>query len=461
MGGNPEVERAIEVLLRELGATRARRALAERAGLRFERRLALNDELTGLANRSLLYEQLVRGLAKRRRHGTALAVLLLDVDGLDRVNDAHGRDAGDEVLLAIAGRLDDVVRPTDTVSRFSDDEFVVVLEDLEDEVQAVRIAERLSTRLAAPVVVGEAQIAARVSGGLALASLGSDPDELVGRADAALARAKDAGGGRVELFDADLRERADRRADVEQRLRLAVERGELDIVYQPRVDVRTQRLDGFEALVRWEGAEDASDGGVDLASVAEQTGLMVPIGHWALLEAARQARLWEQAGHPLTVAIGVSPRQLAEGDVPGAVRDALERTGASPTTLALQIAGAAAEDALAVANALRELRATGVRIALGGLGGRHATLEHLRRLGVHEVGIDPALVGALPSSGEDDALVRAIVGMAAALRVIVIADGVSTEEQLDALREAGVDLVQGPVFGAPLEASAVDALLGE
>src|SRR6185312_10018553 len=130
MGGNHDVEHAIEVLLRELGATRARRALAERAGLRFERRLALNDELTGLANRSLLHEHLVRGLAKRRRHGGVLAIRLLDVDRLDAINDAHGRDAGDEVLLAIAGRLDDVVRPTDTVSRFSGDEFVVVLEDL-------------------------------------------------------------------------------------------------------------------------------------------------------------------------------------------------------------------------------------------------------------------------------------------------------------------------------------------
>src|SRR4051794_26490572 len=449
-------EGAQDVLVRRSGEPGAlRRAIAmsvERKGL--EARLAhqaLHDDLTGLPNRALFLDRLGQALPRLGRHATSLAVLFLDLDKFKAVNDVLGHAAGDELLRAVAARLEGILRAGDTAARLSGDEFAVLCEDVAGERHAVGVAERVAEALRAPFRLGGGdEVNVGTSVGIALATEPTeDPDTLLREADAAMYRAKERGGGVYEVFDDGMRARTARRRETEVSLRRALELGELAVRFLPQVELETGEICGAEALVRWNDPERGLVGPLEFIATAEETGLILPIGAWVLEEACRLSRRWPG----LVTAVNLSPRQSWHPDLVDVVAGALERTGADPGTLLLEIGEAAvSEDLEAGAATLRRLEALGVRLALDDFGTGPSSLRALQRLPVDEVKIDGSLVSALGTDEQAGAFVGAIISLAHALGLRTVAEGVETAVQADALRALGCDLAQGFFFHRPLDA---------
>jgi diguanylate cyclase (GGDEF)-like protein len=449
---DPWILRSKVAVFVDLYLERKRAQAAERALLH----QAFHDTLTGLPNRVLFLDRLGQALARRERRPMEVAVLFLDVDRFKWVNDSLGHAAGDQLLVAVAGRLHSVLRPGDTVARFGGDEFVLLCEELGDEREAFAVAQRLNRALADPFHLKGREVGLTASIGIALASTSTHdtPDALLRDADAAMYRAKERGRDRIELFDEDMRSRALSRLETESALRRAIDQGELRVHYQPVIELATGRVTGLEALVRWQHPERGLMPPSEFIPVAEETGLIVACGAVVLTEACTQVARWNaQQIHrpPLPVSVNLSPHQVLSQGLPELVADALERSGLDPRLLCLEITETVLiEDAASSRAALDALKELGVTLAVDDFGTGYSSLLYLRRFPVDVLKIDRSFVVGLGTNVEDTAIVAGVIRLAHALGLLAVAEGVETPEQAARLKELGCDLAQGYYWSRPL-----------
>jgi diguanylate cyclase (GGDEF)-like protein len=425
----------------------------------------LRDPLTSLPSRVLFNNHLGQALERlQRRRGRYVAVLFLDLDRFKVINDSLGHTAGDKLIVAVADRLRHSLRRHETVARFGGDEFAILCEDIIDEQDAIAVGERVLRSFATPFHLAHGDTMSSASLGIALsADPDQDVEELIRDADAAMYRAKEAGGGRLMLFDEVTRQRALTRLHTERALRVALEREEFRVYFQPEVSVETGSIVGLEALVRWEHPDDGLVGPDTFIALAEETGLIVPIGTWVLNEACRLAQRWQAEradDEPLVVRVNVSARQLAHSDLIDIVAAALERTGMDPSQLCLEVTESVlVEDPESSVRTLGALKALGVKIAVDDFGTGYSSLEYLRTFPVDCVKIDRSFVRGIPHSSEDVAIVNAVIELGHALGLSVTAEGVETAEQLGNLQTTGCDTAQGFLFSRPEHPDVVQRLL--
>src|SRR6266516_3960828 len=433
------------------------------------RHRVLHDSLTGLPNRLSFVDSLNDALERATASGSPVGILFLDLDHFKLINDSMGHHAGDELLRAVAPRLRAHLRPGDIVARSGGDEFGILVDRLADEDEAVAIAERVATTFAEPYPLGGADHFVTASIGIAVAHPGGreplDAKMLIRDADAAMYRAKERGRARCELFDAEMRARALRRLEVERELRHALERDELVLHYQPLVALGSGEITGLEALVRWRHPERGLLDPRDFVPVAEDSGLIEPIGRWVQESVCRQVLEWHEQRpdqRPPDLSVNLSARQVAHRDLAHSVAEILTRTGLDPAHLRLATTESVLveESATAIAT-LEALRKIGVGLVLDDFGTGYSSLAYLNRFPIDALKIDRSFVDALGVEQERTAIVEAIVGMARALSLDVIAEGVENEAQLSELRRLGCDYAQGHLFSRALPAEKISALLGD
>ncbi len=432
------------------------------------RHRVLHDALTGLPNRLSFVDAVNDALRRATASGSPVGVLFLDLDHFKLINDSMGHHAGDELLQAVAPRLRTHLRPGDIVARFGGDEFGILVDRLADEDEAVAIAERVATTFAEPYPMGGAEHFVTASVGVAVAHPGGtdpvDAEMMIRDADAAMYRAKERGRARCELFDAEMRARATHRLEVERELRNGLEHQELVLHYQPMVTLGSGEVTGLEALLRWQHPERGLLDPQDFVSIAEDSGLIEPVGRWVQETACRQALEWHDQRpdqRPLDIAVNLSARQVAHRDLAATIAEVLARTGLDPARLRLEITESAlveeSANAVATLEALSEL---GISLVLDDFGTGYSSLAYLNRFPFDALKIDRSFVDALGVEQERTAIVEAIIGMARALSLDVIAEGVENEAQLSELRRLGCDFAQGHLFSRALPAEKVTALLG-
>jgi diguanylate cyclase (GGDEF)-like protein/PAS domain S-box-containing protein len=425
------------------------------------RHAALHDELTGLPNRRLVRDRI--GQALRRRGGGQVAVLIVDLDRFKVINDSLGHAAGDELLLAVAPRLREAIRPSDTVARLGGDEFVVVCEGLADPRDAVAVAERIAATIMQPVALADGPHHLSASVGIALADCPSaTADSLLRDADAAMYRAKERGRGRYELFDELMREQVLLRMRTENELRRALDGGELRVHYQPIVDLGDRRPIGVEALVRWQHPDRGLLAPGEFIGVAEEAGLIGELGLWVLRESCRDAAAWQQAfGPDLWLSVNVSGRQIAQPAFPAKVADIVLASGLATGSLMLEITESVLiDEADAPMTVLAELRDRDLRLVLDDFGTGFSSLSYLQRFPLDGLKIDRSFVAALEEGTRDGAaIVDALARMASGMSLHLVAEGVETEGQAVRLAELGCTYAQGYLFARPMPADEVSAYL--
>jgi diguanylate cyclase (GGDEF)-like protein len=404
---------------------------------------ALHDSLTGLPNRLLLADRLEQACADARRHGRQVGVAFLDLDHFKRINDSLGHAAGDALLLQVAGRLTGIMREGDTLSRYSGDEFVIVWRDLANAEDMVMLGVRLSEVLALPFDLGDTSVNLSASVGVA-ASDAASADELLMEADAAMYDAKRHGGARLRVFTGELRQGVEDLMKTEVELRRALNRSELVLHYQPVIDLDTAQPVAVEALARWQHPERGLLAPDHFIPVAESSGLIVPLGRWAVDQACRDAAAFTGAAQALDVAVNLSVRQLTQPDVVEHVRGALQRSGLDPQRLMLEVTESVfMQDADAAAVALNGLAQLGVRIAIDDFGTGYSSLLYLRRYPISALKLDRVFVSGIGLSLNDEAICRSVVSLAHAVGATSIGEGVETVEQFAALRALGCQQAQG------------------
>lgn len=424
--------------------------------------LAHHDALTGLPNRLLLFDRIEHGIDAARRGRCAMALLMLDLDHFKDVNDGFGHLAGDELLQLVARRLTARLRGVDTVTRLGGDEFAVLLEGIARPRDAALVAKKIVDALAEPWrLSNSAEVRVGVSVGISLfPEHGGSAEELLARADAALYRAKTEGRGRFSFFSDDLTRAALRRINLEAMLRGAIQREELQLHYQPQFELKTGRVVGAEALLRWSDPSEGAIAPAQFIPVAEETGLIATIGAWVIGEACRQGRRWIDAGlGPLRVAVNLSPKQLRHGDVCATVSTALAATGFPAAMLELEVTERALFEREDESDAiLRQLRAMGVRLAIDDFGSGYSSLAHLRRFPLDALKIDRSFIGDLTARQDHGEIVSAIIAMAHSLGLAAVAVGVEREEQLAFLTGRGCDAYQGHLKSPAVAVEAFEAL---
>jgi diguanylate cyclase (GGDEF)-like protein/PAS domain S-box-containing protein len=422
-------------------------------------RMALHDPLTGLANRALMQDRLEHALADRRARQHA--VLLLDLDDFKAVNDTSGHEAGDAVLSAVARRLESSVRPADTVARLGGDEFVVLMEDVEGRRDVVPVAERLLRRLREPVEWGDEEFTVGGSVGVTFTDAGDGRgmDDLLRDADLAMYVAKAGGKNRVRVFEHGMREEVVAQDELVRDLRAAVPTGELRVLYQPQVDLRSGAVTGVEALARWQSPTRGLVEPAGFIPVAEASGVIDEIDDWVITQACAQLRTWDDAGLPaLRVAVNVSPRRLATGGLAVSIAAAARDAGIDPGRLEIEVPEdvAAGPDAAA---GIREVRALGVHVAIDDFGTGTSSLTRLQDLPLDRLKIDPSSVALLAAGAVAGSVADAVIALGNSLGLQVVAEGVEEPAQLAALRSLGCDAAQGHLFGAPVPAATVERLV--
>jgi diguanylate cyclase (GGDEF)-like protein/PAS domain S-box-containing protein len=429
-------------------------------------RQAFYDPLTNLPNRALFLDRLKHlFLRGRRALGSPLfALLYLDLDRFKSINDSLGHAAGDELLIGAGRRLERCLRPGDTLARLGGDEFTVVLDEIGNEADATGVAERIHAELAAPIEVNGFEVFTTVSVGIALSSAGYDcPEDMLRDADTAMYRAKAAGRARHQVFGGDMHQRAMSSLQIETDLRRALERGEIVPHYQPIVDLETGGVVAFEALARWQHPTRGMVPPDLFIPVAEETGLVGPIGEWMLAEACRQAREWQRkypAWAALEMSVNISARQLSQGTLPAEVERVLGATGLDPACLTLEITESALMHNLSTgAGVIQRLYAMNVGLHLDDFGTGYSSLAYLNNFPVHALKVDRSFVNRMDSAPQQSAIVRAIVSLAHNLGMEVIAEGVETPAQAEALRALRCQRGQGFLFSHPLPAEAAGRLL--
>ena len=424
----------------------------------------LRDPLTGLPSRLLYLNNLKLALDRLGRGPSrSVAVLFLDLDRFKVINDSLGHGAGDQLLEAVAERIGHSLRRHETLARFGGDEFVILCEDIFNDGDAVAVAERVLKAFSLPFHLESGETMAAASIGISVTSDPTqDPDNLIRDADAAMYRAKGAGGARVVLFDEVTRERALARLHNENAIRKAIERDEFRVFFQPEVSIDGEHIIGLEALVRWQHPERGLLGPGEFISLAEETGLIVPLGTWVLRDACRRAVAWQRtrpADQPLTLRVNVSARQLAQESLRETVATIIKETAIEPALLCLEVTESVLiEDPEESIRTLTELKQLGVGIAIDDFGTGYSSLEYLRRLPVDCVKVDRSFVRGLPDNEEDVAIVNAVIELGHALKLKVTAEGVETTDQMDNLRSAGCDTAQGFLFFRPEPPEVVEKL---
>jgi len=425
---------------------------------------AFHDPLTDLPNRRLFLDRLGHALARtRRRAGSTVAVLFMDLDDFKVINDTLGHEAGDRVLVAVGERLERCLRPEDTLARFGGDEFVVLVEDVEGPERAVWIAERLTDGLEGPLDLEGRELFVRASVGIALGtSRTKSAEDLIRHADAAMYRAKAEGSG-YAVFDPALYERAVWRLRLRSDLRRAVEREEFVLHYQPIYELGSRGVWGVEALVRWRHPQQGLLDPSEFVALAEDTGLIVPIGRWVLEEACRRMKGWQQShprGAPLRVIVNFSAKQLRHPGCVGHIGETLRRSGLEARMLGLDVTESVFIHAFeANTLALRRIEDLGVGLSIDDFGTGYSSLSYLKRLPAKVLKIDKSFVRGIVEDDEDKAIVQMVIDLAHTLGMKVVAEGVESEGQAALLEEMGCDMVQGFHFARPLPPEAVPAIL--
>ncbi len=427
------------------------------------RHRALHDPLTGLPNRTLFVDRVHHALALAARDGGTVAVLGLDIDRFRLVNDRLGHERGNELLAELAQRLAALLPAGDTLARLGGDEFAVLCEGLPGERGAIEVAQRLLDALGAPVVLGDHPVFVNASIGIAVSDGQSHSAEaLVHDADVATERAKKLGGARYELFDAGFRQRMVARLALEEDLRGALARDELELYYQPLVDLDERRIVAVEALVRWRHPRQGVVLPGEFVPVAEESGLIVPLGRWVLREACRQLARWtaDPAIDLPCLTVNLSGRQLAEASLPDELAGILRQTGVQPDRLGLELTESVLmQETTSPTAVLQDLKGLGVRLMLDDFGTGYSSLNHVKRFPIEAIKVDREFTAGVAEDEGDRHILRAIVSMASAMDVAVIAEGVETREQARWLRHLGIKLVQGFAFGRPAPAAAIEELL--
>lgn len=425
---------------------------------------AFHDALTGLANRALFIDRVTHALDRAQRQDGPVAVLFLDLDDFKVVNDSLGHPAGDQLLVAVAERLKDSTRPGDTVARFGGDEFALLLESGRMPEAAQTVATRVAEALKAPICVGTEDVSVRASIGIALGQPPVEgPDGLLRDADLAMYMAKRNGKGRFEMFRPAMHEEAVRRLEVAADLRRAIDGGQLEVFYQPIVDVHTATAVGAEALVRWHHPTRGLVAPIEFISVAESTGLIVPLGKWVLNEALRQAQSWYRSGltdDAFYISVNLSGRQLQDPALLDDVSEALRESGLASSAVVLEVTESVIMEDLPTAVArLHGLKDLGLRLAIDDFGTGYSSLSYLRNLPMDVVKIDKSFIDRIALDPEGAAMVRSVLDLTSALGLISIAEGVEHNDQLTLLDELGCDNVQGYLFTRPVPAAEFDGTL--
>jgi diguanylate cyclase len=428
---------------------------------------AMHDALTGLPNRTLFLDRLKHALLRAKRHHTLLGVMFLDLDTFKPVNDTYGHETGDQLLVALAGRLQDGLRGSDTAARFGGDEFMILCEDVTERQDVLNIAQRILNTIEEPFLIGGERLTVRASMGISIADGQSDSAEsLIRNADAAMYGARESERP-YQVFDDGIRTRVHERLEMERQLRRAVTDGGFRLLYQPQVSLRSGEIVGLEALLRWDHPTRGLIEPVEFNWLAEETGLVGAIDDWVLAEACRHAALWVEAGPsrtPLRVCANLSSRGSAEIGLVETVRRAITEAGIEPSSLCLEITETVVlRDAEAAIETLRALKDLGVTISMDEFGSSQSSLGALKRFPLDMLKVDRSFVAGLGeegADGEDAAIVSAVINMAHALGLVTVADGVETREQLEYLKSVECDIGQGHYFARPRPSEAIAELLG-
>lgn len=418
-----------------------------------EQHLAYHDMLTNLPNRLLFYDRMRQALAHARRYSGLVAVLFLDLDGFKAINDRHGHAVGDRLLQAVATRLKGNMRQSDTIARLGGDEFTILLTGIKSMKDVSRTAQKVLSVVSRPFAIDGHQLGVTCSIGVSVFPHdGSDTESLIKRADFAMYRAKNQGKANYQHFDITVVSQAPKQASFENDLRKAIVNHELRIHFQPQVSLATGQITGVEALVRWQHPEFGLLPPSEFIPLAEETGLIVPLGEWVLRSACIQNKVWQVAGYePLPVAINLSARQFREIGLPETVARVLHETGLSPNFLMLEITETnAMQDVEYTISTLEVLKDMGLGIALDDFGTGHSSLSYLKRFPIDLLKIDKSFVQDAPDDPDDACIITAIVGLSQNLGMKVIAEGVETEKQLAFLRAIRCEQMQGFFFSRPL-----------
>jgi diguanylate cyclase (GGDEF)-like protein/PAS domain S-box-containing protein len=427
---------------------------------------ALHDSLTGLPNRTLFVDRLQTAFRSAQRASAAsFAVCYLDFDRFKLVNDSFGHAIGDKLLIEIAARLRILIPTGETIARLGGDEFGILIEDVDGTMNAMSMTDVIRNELARPFDLLGGRVQSTVSIGVANWSRSYErPEEILRDADTALSHAKRAGRDRCEIFSPEMHEASVRFLENETELRSAVDRGEFRAFYQPIVDLSTARLVGFEALIRWEHPDRGSISPGEFIQVAEETGLIYPIGEWMLRQTCRQLAAWQRVyveAKDISVAVNVSAKQFMQADVGALVSRVLEETGIRPESLKLELTESVmAENLSHVANVMSSLKQLGVKLSIDDFGTGYSSLSNLHLLPVDTLKVDRSFVNHMDDGSENREIIKTIVSLANSLRLDLIAEGIETEEQLVQLRNLGCGYGQGFYFAPPLDANAAEALIG-
>jgi diguanylate cyclase (GGDEF)-like protein len=425
--------------------------------------MATHDSLTGLPNRTLILDRVEQMLVRSRRNHTPVAALFIDLDNFKSINDTLGHEAGDELLRAVAARLDGVVRATDALGRLGGDEFVVLAEDLSLAAGPELVAERLLEALKQPFTLGGPEgattLTVTASVGIATGDRASAGD-LLRDADIAMYRAKWDGKNRYVVFEAVMQDAVQRRMQLEMDLRVALENDEFFLVYQPTFDLRDMSPTGLEALIRWRSPARGIIQPDDFIPTLEETGLIVEVGKWVLEEACRQGAKWREAGHEIGMAVNVSARQLDTDEFISEVRDALSHSGLEPSALTLEITETSLmRNAGQTARRLAAIKQLGVRLAIDDFGTGYSSLAHLQQFPVDALKIDRSFISGLIDNQEGETLLHALVQLGKALSIETLAEGIEHQQELSLLQDEQCDSGQGFLFARPLDADATEAFL--
>ncbi len=414
--------------------------------------LAHHDSLTGLPSRTLLNDRMELALKRALRNSSKVALMMVDIDNFKRVNDSLGHSVGDNLLISVAQRLQHTIRETDTVARMGGDEFIILIDDVRSEEEAEKIAAKLVAVMAAPIAIGGEQHPISASIGLCLyPEGGEDLDALLKNADEAMYFAKAEGRNMYQIFSKDMASATAKRRTIENALDCALSRDEFEVVYQPQISFQSGKVTGIEALIRWNSKLLGNVTPAEFIPVAEQTGLIVPIGEWVLRTACKEAkRLEEKIGHGLTIAVNLSPRQFQQENLPEIVSDALAESGLAPRHLELEITeNILVNDSRKAMRVLDRVRSLGPRIAIDDFGTGFSSMSYILRFNVDRLKIDQSFIRNIMTE-PNGAITRAIISLAKGLKINVVAEGVETAEMSEILLREGCDEAQGYYYSKPV-----------
>jgi diguanylate cyclase (GGDEF)-like protein len=424
---------------------------------------ALHDALTGLPNRTLFVDRLEQRLEYSKRHKNDLfAILFIDLDRFKIINDSLGHTIGDKFLITTAQRLQSCLRPEDTVSRFGGDEFAVLLSEITDVSDAIRVADRIQARMKGTTLLGPVSRSSTASIGITIFNgYYTDPQEMLRDADSAMYRAKAQGGGRYQLFDVDMYKSALALLKLETDLKHAVEHQEWQIHYQPIISLPNGVISGVEALIRWKHPKRGLVSPAEFIGVAEESGLILQIGEYVLRESCRQIKIWREAGFPdLWVSVNISGRQFQDRNLLNIIEYILKRTGVSGDALRLEVTETVAmKDIEYSVKILKELDKLGIHLSLDDFGNGYSSLGYLKRFPLKVLKIDRSFIQDIEINKNSEAITSAIISMGHTLNLEVVAEGVETEEQLAFLKARFCNEVQGFLFSRPIPAEELSRLL--